>query len=168
MEVRLGVCVQYMIWCAWIYINTCVHICIYILTKIQRKRERSLCTTNKERWSAKIKGWKLLSRKKTTGLKPKNSAHTQICLRSPVHSVVAAILTFLYKNVFVVKNFEVFRRSRTLKSSARITPMGWEAWWLNGSVPDCCPAVLGSNLVSPQPTAACQSPGGLPPGMALG
>jgi hypothetical protein len=43
-----------------------------------------------------------------------------------------------------------------------------EAWWLNGSVPDCCPAVPGSNLASPQPTADCNSPGGLPPGMALG
>jgi hypothetical protein len=44
----------------------------------------------------------------------------------------------------------------------------WEAWWLNGSVPDCCPAVPGSNPASPQPTIDCQSPGGLPPGMALG
>jgi hypothetical protein len=43
-----------------------------------------------------------------------------------------------------------------------------EAWWLNGSMPDCCPAVPGSNLVSPQPIADCQSPGGLPHGMALG
>jgi hypothetical protein len=43
-----------------------------------------------------------------------------------------------------------------------------EARWLNGSVPDCCPAVSGSNPASPQPTADCQSPGGLPPGMALG
>ncbi len=43
-----------------------------------------------------------------------------------------------------------------------------EAWWLNGSVPDCCPAVPGLNPASPQPTADCQSPGGLPPGMALG
>ncbi len=43
-----------------------------------------------------------------------------------------------------------------------------EAWWLNGSMPDCCPAVPGLNLASPQPTADCQSPGGLPPGMALG
>jgi hypothetical protein len=42
------------------------------------------------------------------------------------------------------------------------------AWWLNGSAPDCCPAVLGSNLESPQPVADCQSLGGLPPGMALG
>ncbi len=37
-----------------------------------------------------------------------------------------------------------------------------EAWWLNGSAPDCCPAVPGSN------PADCPSPGGLPPGMALG
>jgi hypothetical protein len=44
----------------------------------------------------------------------------------------------------------------------------WEAWWLSGSVPDCCPAFLGSNLASPQPSADCQSSGGLPPGMALG
>ncbi len=44
----------------------------------------------------------------------------------------------------------------------------WEAWWLNGNVPDCCPTVPGSNPVSPQPTADCNSPGGLPPGMALG
>ncbi len=44
----------------------------------------------------------------------------------------------------------------------------WEAWWLNDSVPDCCPAVPGLNLASPQPTADCQSPGGLTPGMALG
>jgi hypothetical protein len=43
-----------------------------------------------------------------------------------------------------------------------------EVWWLNGSTPDCCPAVPGFNLASPQPTADCQSPGGLPPGMALG
>ncbi len=43
-----------------------------------------------------------------------------------------------------------------------------ETWWLNGSVPVCCPAVSGSNPASPQPTADCQSPGGLPPGMALG
>ncbi len=42
----------------------------------------------------------------------------------------------------------------------------WEAWWLSGSTPDYCPAVPGSNLASPQPTADCQSPGGLPPGMA--
>jgi hypothetical protein len=34
-------------------------------------------------------------------------------------------------------------------------------------MPDCCPAVPGSNPASPQPTADCQSPGGLPPGMAL-
>jgi hypothetical protein len=44
----------------------------------------------------------------------------------------------------------------------------WAAWWLNGSAPDCCPAVPGSNPAPPQPTADCQSPGGLPPGMALG
>ncbi len=44
----------------------------------------------------------------------------------------------------------------------------WEAWWLNGSAPDCCPAVPGSNPATPQPTADCPSPGGLPPGMALG
>jgi hypothetical protein len=31
--------------------------------------------------------------------------------------------------------------------------------------PDCCPTVLGSNPASPQPTADCQSPDGLPPGM---
>jgi hypothetical protein len=43
-----------------------------------------------------------------------------------------------------------------------------ETWWLNGSVPDCCPAVPGSNPASPQPTADCQSPGGLPPGKTLG
>ncbi len=42
------------------------------------------------------------------------------------------------------------------------------AWWLNGSAPDCCPAVRDLNLASPQLTADCQSPGGLPPGMALG
>ncbi len=42
------------------------------------------------------------------------------------------------------------------------------AWWLSGSAPDCCPAVPGSNPASPQPTADCPSPGGLPPGMALG
>jgi hypothetical protein len=29
----------------------------------------------------------------------------------------------------------------------------WEAWWLNGSAPDCCPAAPGSNPASPQPTA---------------
>jgi hypothetical protein len=46
--------------------------------------------------------------------------------------------------------------------------LNWEAWWLNGSMPDCCPAVPGSNPASPQPTADCQSPGGLPPGIALG
>jgi hypothetical protein len=44
----------------------------------------------------------------------------------------------------------------------------WEAWWLNGSTSDCSPAVLGSNPAPPQPTADCQSSGGLPPGMALG
>ncbi len=44
----------------------------------------------------------------------------------------------------------------------------WEVWWLNSSEPDCCPAVPGSNLASPQPTADCPSPGGLPPGRALG
>jgi hypothetical protein len=43
-----------------------------------------------------------------------------------------------------------------------------EMWWLNGSVPDCCHAVLGSNPESPQPTADCQSPGELPPLIALG
>jgi hypothetical protein len=46
--------------------------------------------------------------------------------------------------------------------------LNWEAWWLNGSAPDCCPTVPGSNPASPQPTAHCKSPGGLPPGMALG
>ncbi len=44
----------------------------------------------------------------------------------------------------------------------------WEAWWLSGSAPDCCPAVPGLNPVSPQPTTDSQSSGGLPPGMALG
>ncbi len=44
----------------------------------------------------------------------------------------------------------------------------WEARWLNGSTPDCCPTVPGSNPESPQPTADCQSSGGLPPGVALG
>ncbi len=43
-----------------------------------------------------------------------------------------------------------------------------EAWWLSGSASDCCPVVPGSNPASPQPTADCQSSGGLPPGMALG
>jgi hypothetical protein len=43
-----------------------------------------------------------------------------------------------------------------------------EVRWLNGHAPDCCPWVPGSNLVSPQPTADCQSPGGLTPGIALG
>jgi hypothetical protein len=42
------------------------------------------------------------------------------------------------------------------------------SWRLNGSAPDCCSAVPGSKPPSPQPTAECQSPGGLPPGMALG
>ncbi len=42
-----------------------------------------------------------------------------------------------------------------------------EAWWINGSMPDCCPVVPGSNPASPEPTADCQSPGGLPPGMAF-
>ncbi len=46
--------------------------------------------------------------------------------------------------------------------------LNWEVWWLNGNMPDCCPAVPGLNPVSPQPTTDCQSPGGLPPGMALG
>jgi hypothetical protein len=45
--------------------------------------------------------------------------------------------------------------------------LNWEAWWLNGSVLDCCPIVSGLNPTSPQPTADDQSPGGLPPGMAL-
>ncbi len=43
-----------------------------------------------------------------------------------------------------------------------------EVWWLSGSAPDCCPAVLSSNPAFPQPTADCQPPGGLPPGMVLG
>jgi hypothetical protein len=43
-----------------------------------------------------------------------------------------------------------------------------EAWWLIGSAPDCCPAVLSLYPASPQPTADCQCLGGLPPGMALG
>ncbi len=43
-----------------------------------------------------------------------------------------------------------------------------KVWWLNGSALNCCPAVPGSNPASPQPTADCQPPGGLPPGMALG
>ncbi len=43
-----------------------------------------------------------------------------------------------------------------------------EVWQLNGSAPECCPAVPGLNPVSPQPTADCQFPGGLPPRMALG
>jgi hypothetical protein len=36
------------------------------------------------------------------------------------------------------------------------------------TIPILCPVVPGSNPASPQPTADCQSPGGLPPGMALG
>jgi hypothetical protein len=43
----------------------------------------------------------------------------------------------------------------------------WEAWWLSDSEPECCPAVPGWNPASPQPTADCQSSGGLPPGKAL-
>ncbi len=43
-----------------------------------------------------------------------------------------------------------------------------EAWWLNDSMQDCCSAVPGSNPISTQPTADCQCPSGLPPGMALG
>ncbi len=43
-----------------------------------------------------------------------------------------------------------------------------EARWLNGSPPDCCPAVPGSHPAYPQLTADCQSPGELPPKMALG
>jgi hypothetical protein len=35
-------------------------------------------------------------------------------------------------------------------------------------MPDCCPAVPGSNPASLQPTADCKSPGGLLPGMAFG
>jgi hypothetical protein len=63
-----------------------------------------------------------------------------------------------------------YRKTHTHKSrfSCALPQYSWEAWWLNGSTPDCCPAVLGSHLASPQPTADCQSPGGLPPGMALG
>jgi hypothetical protein len=44
----------------------------------------------------------------------------------------------------------------------------WETWWLIGSTTDCCPAILGLNPASPLPTADCQSPGRLSPGMALG
>jgi hypothetical protein len=40
--------------------------------------------------------------------------------------------------------------------------------WFNGSAPDCCPSVPGSNPASPRSTADCQSPGGLPPGIARG
>jgi hypothetical protein len=36
-----------------------------------------------------------------------------------------------------------------------------ETRWLNGIVPDCCPAFPGSNPASPQPTADCPTPGGL-------
>jgi hypothetical protein len=43
-----------------------------------------------------------------------------------------------------------------------------ELWWLNGSMPNYCSAIPGSNLASSQPTADCPSPGGLPPGMAIG
>jgi hypothetical protein len=43
-----------------------------------------------------------------------------------------------------------------------------KVWWLNGNTSDCSPAVPGSNPVPPQPTADCQSSGGLPPRMALG
>jgi hypothetical protein len=44
----------------------------------------------------------------------------------------------------------------------------WEAWWLSGSAPDCCPAVPGLNPASPQPTADCQSSGGLSWHLAAG
>ncbi len=44
----------------------------------------------------------------------------------------------------------------------------WEAWWLNGIAPGCCPEAPGFNPMSPQPTADYQPPGGLPPGMVLG
>jgi hypothetical protein len=76
--------------------------------------------------------------------------------------------------IILVKNLKTsFIYTRNTVVDLRIYPdllagKFWEAWWLNGSAPDCCPAVLGSDPVSPQPTADCQSPDGLPPGMALG
>jgi hypothetical protein len=39
------------------------------------------------------------------------------------------------------KNVESFREAWWLS----------EAWWLNGSVPECCPAVPGSNPALPSP-----------------
>jgi hypothetical protein len=35
--------------------------------------------------------------------------------------------------------------------------------FLSNKIQSCCPAVPGSNPASPQPTADCQSTGGLPP-----
>jgi hypothetical protein len=64
------------------------------------------------------------------------------------------------------------RRGGSIREAWWVNREAWwvnrEAWWVNGSMPDCCPAVPGSNPAPPQPTADCQSPGGLPPGMALG
>ncbi len=56
---------------------------------------------------------------------------------------------------------ELFFVQRLSSHSVSLREAWWlkrEAWWLNGNAPDCCL----------QPTADCQSPGGLPPGMALG
>ncbi len=55
-----------------------------------------------------------------------------------------------------------------MKERGGVVAQFGEVWWLSGGAPGCCPAVPGSNPASPQPTADCQTSGGLPPGMALG
>jgi hypothetical protein len=84
-------------------------------------------------------------------------------------TIVSALISDLNEFYGVgIDPFPLLERGVTTQGTSITNGRIAEAWWLNGSAPDCCPAVPGSNLASPQPTADCPSPGGLPPGMALG
>jgi hypothetical protein len=49
-----------------------------------------------------------------------------------------------------------------------VAQWSWEAWWLSGNAPHCCPAVPESEFSVSLAHSWLPSSGGLPPGMALG
>jgi hypothetical protein len=86
----------------------------------------------------------------------------------PVHGLRMQLVLYAHVRTFTGSRVDEGPAGHCNRSSRLLIFLVWEVWLLNGSTPDCCPAVPGSNPASPQPTADCQSSGGLPPGMALG
>jgi hypothetical protein len=86
----------------------------------------------------------------------------------PVHGLRMQLVLYAHVRTFTGSRVDEGPAGHCNRSSRLLIFLVWEVWLLNGSTPDCCPAVPGSNPASPQPTADCQSYGGLPPRMALG